>query len=65
MNELLSRLGMKEISPFFHFVFHRTVETVTEDVIASLPENHSLERGRKVLYAGGGFLHELGGLIPF
>ena len=49
----------------FHFVFHKTIEEVTEDVIASLPENNSLERGLKQLYKDGGFLHELGGIIPF
>lgn len=49
----------------FHFVFHKTVDAVTDDVIASLPESNSLERGIKALYANGGFIHEIGGLIPF
>ena len=49
----------------FRFVFHKTVTTVTEDVIASLPESNSLERGLKRLYKSGGYLHELGGIIPF
>ena len=52
MNELLSRLGMKEISPFFDECYEK------RNGVSRLAD-------RGLLAGCGGFLHELGGLIPF
>lgn len=56
---------VSEALDVFHFIFHKSVTTVTEELINSLTENNSLERGIKALYKNGGFIHESGGFIPW
>ena len=56
---------VSEALDVFHFIFHKSVTGITEEVIDSLTENNSLERGIKALYKNGGFIHESGGFIPF
>lgn len=49
----------------FNFVFSRVVDTLSPELLDTLPEDSSLQRAMKDFYRRGNIIPETGGLLPF
>lgn len=49
----------------FHFVFEKSVTSLSDIDLDTLSENTSLERNLKQIYKSGGYIYETGGIFKF